>query len=103
MLIGLSSSVAEILLYRWAKSQHNLGLLAAYVLWAISLTLLGFLFSMEHFSFSAVVVVATMIHLAIGLVWGLGFTESKISTMEIAGLMLAVIAVILLEVGRAKP
>ena len=77
-------------------------LLAAYVLWAISLTLLGFLFRMEHFSFSAIVVLATIIHLVIGLVWGLGFTESKIKNMEMAGLMLAVIAVILLEVGRAK-
>ena len=57
---------------------------------------------MEHFSFSAIVVLATIIHLVIGLVWGLGFTESKIKNMEMAGLMLAVIAVILLEVGRAK-
>jgi len=101
ILIGLTSSIGEILLYQGVKSMHSFWLLATAALWFASLTLLGFLFKMEHFSFGAVVVLATIIHLVIGVLWGIFFTGNKISSLELAGLILAVVAVILLEAGRA--
>ena len=101
VLIGLSGSVGEILLYKGVKSVNSLWLLAAGGLWFVSLMLMGLLFKMEHFSFGAVVVLATIIHLTVAVLWGLLFTGNRISPLELAGLILAVIAVILLEVGRA--
>jgi len=102
LLIGVTSGVGDILLYQWAKSRGTVWLLMAYTVWIFSLTLYGFLFRTEHFSFGAAVVLATVIHLVISVLWGLFFTESKLSTIEMAGLILAIIAVILLEVGRSK-
>ncbi len=101
VLIGLTSSVGEILLYKGVKSASSIWLLAAAALWFVSLTLLGLLFKMEHFSFGAVVVLATIIHLTVAVLWGLFFTGNRISLFELAGLILAVVAVILLEAGRA--
>lgn len=101
VLIGLTSSVGEILLYKGLKSANSFGLLVAAALWFTSLMLLGLLFKMERFSFGAVVVLATVIHLTVALLWGLFFTGNRISSLELAGLVLAVIAVFLLEAGRA--
>lgn len=103
VLIGLTSSVSEILLYRWVKSATPLWLLFAGGLWLSSLMLLGLLFKAEHFSFGAVVVLATLVHLVIGIGWGLLFSGYKLSSLELTGLLFAALAVVLLEVGRAKP
>ncbi|MBP6824393.1 MAG: hypothetical protein KA368_22805 [Acidobacteria bacterium] len=100
VLIGLTSSVGEILLYKGVKSANSFGLLAAAALWFVSLMLLGLLFKMEHFSFGAVVVLATIIHLTVAVLWGLFFAGNRVSLLELTGLILAVVAVIFLEAGR---
>jgi multidrug transporter EmrE-like cation transporter len=101
IMIGLTSGAGDIMLYKWARSSQSGWLMGSYASWFSSVALLGLLFRMEHFSFGAAVVLATMIHLAIGVFWGFLFTGSKISTLELAGLILAIIAVIMLEVGRS--
>ena len=102
VLIGLTSGVGEILLYKGVKPLQPLLLLAAGGLWCVSLTLFGVLLRIEHFSFGAAVILATIVHLAIAIGWGLLFTGNKVSSLELAGLILAIIAVILLEAGRAS-
>ncbi|MGE0882454.1 MAG: hypothetical protein AB7P14_02815 [Blastocatellales bacterium] len=101
VLIGISSGVGDILLYKWAKAAHGGWLLAAYAVWSVSIASLGLLFKLDHFSFGAAVVLATVIHLAIGVCWSLLMTDAKVTTLEIIGLIFAAIAVILLELGRA--
>ncbi|MDX2041331.1 MAG: hypothetical protein SF097_08780 [Acidobacteriota bacterium] len=101
ILIGLTSGVGDILLYKWAKAAHFGWLLAAYAVWSVSIASLGLLFKLDHFSFGAAVVLATVIHLAIGVCWSLMMTSAKVTTLEIIGLIFAAIAVVLLEMGRA--
>ncbi|MGE0103367.1 MAG: hypothetical protein AB7H86_14155 [Blastocatellales bacterium] len=100
ILIGITSGIGDILLYKWAKAAHNGWLLAAYAVWSVSIASLGLLFKMDHFSFGAAVVLATVIHLAIGVIWSLLMTDAKITMLEAMGLIFAVIAVVLLEAGR---
>lgn len=88
-------------LYKWAKATHGGWLLAAYAVWSVSIASLGLLFKLDHFSFGAAVVLATVIHLAIGVCWSLLMTDAKVTTLEIIGLIFAAIAVVLLELGRA--
>lgn len=102
ILIGLTSGAGDVLLYKWAKARGPIWLLVAYGVWIISITLYGLLFRLEHFSFGAAVLLATVIHLVVSLLWGFIFTQSRLSSMEIAGMLLALIAVILLEFGRVK-
>lgn len=102
VLIGVASGVGDILLYKWARSSQPIWLLAASSAWFGSLLLCGFLFKLEHFSFGAVVVLATMIHLGIGVLWGFFCAGTSLSRMEMLGLLLAIIAIVLLEVGRTQ-
>jgi hypothetical protein len=99
--IGITGGIGDILLYKWAKAAHFGWLLAAYAVWAICIASLGLLFKLNHFSFGAAVVLATVIHLAIGVCWSLLMTGAKVTTLEIIGLIFAAIAVVLLEMGRA--
>lgn len=101
ILIGITSGVGDILLYKWAKASHVGWMLMAYLVWSISIASLGMLFKLDHFSFGAAVMLATVIHLAIGVCWSLLMTNAKVSTLEIAGLIFAAIAVFLLEAGRS--
>jgi drug/metabolite transporter (DMT)-like permease len=102
VLIGLTSSASEILLFKGVKAAQPLWLMAAFALWIASLSLMGLLFRAQHFSFSAVVVLATLVHLLVALLWGVAFADAKLSPLEIAGLLLALFAILLLEAGRAQ-
>lgn len=100
ILNGVTSGIGDILIYRWAKTSQLSWLLAAYLVWFGSLLLLGFLFRMEHFSFGAAVLLATLIHLGMSLGWSWLFTDYQFSRLELVGLLLATLAVICLELGR---
>lgn len=102
VMIGISSGAGDILLYKWAKSRNPVWLMLSYTVWLISLTLLGFFLRAEHFSFGAAILLATIIHLVVSLCWGYFFTDSRIHSLELAGLILAIIAVILMELGRTQ-
>ncbi len=102
VLIGLSSSVSEILLFKGVKAAQPILLAAAFAVWIASLSLMGLLFRAQHFSFSAIVVLATLVHLIVALLWGVAFADAKLSSLEIAGLIFAIIAVVLLEAGKSQ-
>jgi len=101
VMIGITSGVGDILLYKWAKASHAGWLLAAYAVWSISIASLGLLFKLDHFSFGAAVVLATVIHLVISVFWSLLITSARVTALEALGLIFAAIAIVLLEVGRA--
>lgn len=102
LIVGITGGIGDILLYKWAKTHSIFWLAMAYGVWLCSLTLLGLFLRIEHFTFSAALVLATMIHLIVGLLWSFFFTEATLSSIELAGLILGIIAVILLEVGRSQ-
>ena len=102
ILIGLTSSVSEILLFKGVKAAQPILLAAAFAVWIASLSLMGLLFRAQHFSFSAIVVLATLVHLIVALLWGVAFADAKLSSLEIAGLIFAIIAVVLLEAGKSQ-
>jgi len=102
VIIGGVGGIGDVLLYKWAKSQNIVWLIFSYFAWLFSLTLLGFFLRLEHLTFGATIVLATAIHLVVGLVWSFCFVGNKPSRLEMAGIVLAVAAVILMEMGRAQ-
>lgn len=102
LIIGIISGLGDILLYKWAQLHSASWLVAAYGVWLVSLTLLGLFLRLEHFTFGAAIVIATIVHLTVGLCWSFCCTGASLGRMEVLGLLLAIIAVILLEIGRAQ-
>lgn len=100
ILVGLTGGAGDILLYKWAKTSQLNWLLASYVAWFCCVTLFGLLFRMEHFSFGAAVVMATVVHLVLDVCWGLVTAQARVSSLEVLGLVFGLIAIVLLEVGR---
>lgn len=99
-LIGLIGGVGDILIYKWAKLHHPFWLLLASTIWLVYIILFGLFLRLEHFSFAIAIVVATVIHLLMSLIWGIFFTDAKLNRIELAGLILGIVAVVLLEIGH---
>ena len=101
VLNGVASGVGDILLYRWAKTAQPWWLWLALFVWLSTLLLFGYLLRLEHFSFGAAVLLATLIHLGVSLCWSWFFTAYELSGWEKAGILLALVAVMMLELGRS--
>ncbi len=102
VLIGLTGGIGDIFLYKWAGSRQVGWLLGAYLFWWCCLTSLGVLFRLEYFTFGAAIILATVIHLFISLLWALLFTEGTLNRIEMVGIVFGVIAIVLLEIGRNR-
>jgi drug/metabolite transporter superfamily protein YnfA len=99
-IIGIIGGVGDVLLYKWAKLDQLFWLMAACGVWLVYIVLFGLFLRLEYFSFSIAVVVATVIHLLLSLLWGFFFTDVKLNRIEWAGLILGILAVVLLEIGH---
>jgi hypothetical protein len=100
IVVGLVGGLGDILLLKWARSQLIGWLVAAAVVWACALALLGHFLRWEHFTFGTAIVVATVVHVALDVGFDAVFNEVRLNRTEWLGLVLALVAVVLLEAGR---
>lgn len=102
LAIGLFGGIGDILTYQWAKSQQQVWLWAAFLIWAIDIVLFGLYLRYETVSLIIAYTLTLMLHTLIVLICDLYFYGTRLNRMEWTGLLLALLAIILLEVGRTK-
>lgn len=102
IVAGIIGTAGDVLTYQWAKSQHLGYLLGACALWITCLALMGYLMQMERYSFGAVVVLTTISNILLSILWSFSFLKLRPSLLEWSGVILAIISVLLIEIGRER-
>ncbi len=103
LVIGISGGLGDIWIYKWAKSGEFGWFLIASVVWLLSLILFAFLLKWDNRSFSAAFILSSISHVVLVLVCDLMYFGGRLSRLEWAGIGMAVVAICLLELGRADP
>lgn len=98
--VGVTGAFGDILINRWAKSNGIGWLISSYVMWIVSVTLLGYFLRWERFTFSAAIFIAFVVHAMIAVVFDLLYFGGRLSKTEWIGIVFAAVALFLLEVGR---
>lgn len=101
LLVGLSGGAGDILLYQWAKSSRAGWLVAALASWLVSVLLFGLLLKYGGRGLSVSFAMAAVLHIAMVLTWDFWFVGSRLNRLELAGLALAVVAVVVIEIGHS--
>lgn len=100
--VGLLGAISDAVLNRWAKVGGIGWLVASYAAWCVVATVLGVMYRAKHFSFGA----ATAIFLLANVVFAVGMDyllfEGKITKTQWAGIGLAALALVVLELGKAN-
>jgi multidrug transporter EmrE-like cation transporter len=102
VLVGVAGACGDILVSRWAKTNGTGWLLGSWVFWIISVTLFGYFLKSDRFAFSTAIFIAFAAHGILSLLFELAVLKTKLSREEWLGMALAIIAVLVLEVGRSR-
>ena len=99
--VGITGAVGDIAVYQWATSRQLHWLITSYCLWIISVTLFGFFFRYERFTFGPALLVALAIHAVVCVACDYIHFGNRLTRLETLGIAFAAVSIILLEVGRS--
>ena len=99
--VGILGAISDAVLNQWARTGRVSWLLAAYGCWIGVATLLGLILRWQYFSFSAAVVLFLVANSAGALLIDRHFFGRKLGSWEWAGIILAVLAMSMMEIGRS--
>lgn len=97
--VGLTAAAGDLLVFRWSKTNESWALVASLVVWCVSLVLFGLLLR-DGRGLGVTFVWAVVMHTAIILGWDLLVTKAEWSRLEWAGILLAVVGIVLIEMGH---
>ena len=100
--VGVTGAIGDVFANKWAKSNSPGWLIASYVLWMISVTLLGYFMRWERFTFSSAIFIAFVVHATITVLSDLIYFGGRLSRIEWLGIGFAIVAILLLEGGRER-
>lgn len=101
--VGVTGSVGDILINRWALSRDTPSLVCSYLSWMISVTLLGYFLRLERYTFSSAIVIAVIFHILVAVFADLQFFGGRITKLQWLGFAFAALAFVLIELGREVP
>jgi len=102
VLLGLLGAISDATLNQWARTSRTRWLLLSYVLWIAVATLLGLMLKGGHFGFGTAVVVFLLANCVAAVVLDHLWFGRKSTPWEWAGIGVAVVAMCLIEFGRAR-
>ena len=102
LLIGITGGLGDIWIYLWARSDRPVWLLLASVVWLISLVLFGLFLRFDSRGLGTAFMLSSVLHIGLVIAFDQLFTSARMNRLEWAGLFLAVLAVLLLELGHGQ-
>ena len=100
--IGISGGLGDIWIYKWSRTGSAWWFAIACGVWLISLLLFAFLLKLDDRSFSASFILSSISHVVLVIVCDLAYFGGRLSRLEWAGITLAVVSIVLLEMGRDR-
>lgn len=101
VLTAFFGVMGDIMVNQWAKTAHLRWLVMSVPVWMLAVTFFGLLLRQKHYSFAVAVVVVVLIHSAIALAWDHFAENAVLAPMQWVGVGVALVAIILMEVGGA--
>ncbi|NUP95330.1 MAG: hypothetical protein HUU28_04120 [Planctomycetaceae bacterium] len=95
-------AAGDIMIFRWAKGGPSGWLPAGVALSALGLMLMGVAFRRSTASFTVCVLLLVAVHVLIDVLWDVGFSGARLSTLEWAGVACAALSVVLLHFGNDR-
>ena len=100
VVIGVFGGLADVWVYKWAKADRAIWLAAACGAHAAGMLLFGLLLRWDTRAFCTVFMLSSVVHVVIVVGADALFFNGRLTLTEWAGMALAAVAVIVLEVGR---
>ena len=100
ILVGVSGGAGDILLDSWAKSSRGIFLAVSLLSWLGCILLFAYLLKYGSRGLGVTFAMSAVIHIVLVMGWDFWFSGTRLNRMELIGVMLAVIAVITIEVGH---
>lgn len=98
--VVLSGVAGDILMNQWAKTQLFLWWALSVPVWVLTATVFGLVLREQYYSFGVVVVIILLFHSGLVLAWDTFVENVTLAPMQWVGVVAAVIAITLIEVGR---
>lgn len=100
VLAGLLGAVSDVVLNQWARTGKTGWLIAAYACWLIVATVVGLILRADYFGFGAAIVLFLLVNSMGALILDRALYGSRLSGLSSLGIVLAIIAMICIEMGR---
>ena len=97
---GITGALGDIWIYNWAKTGKWHWLVLASIVWVASLVSFGLLLKWDARAFSAAFMLCSIIHIVMVICADIFYFGGRINRLEAVGMIVAIIAVILMEIGR---
>lgn len=103
VMVGFIGAIGDIAVNQWAKSHRFEWWLASCAIWIGAASLFGLLLRWQYFTFGIAVILALLVHSGIALVWDATWERVRLSPLQWLGVLCAVLAFCLIEVGKRPP
>lgn len=100
--IGILGGVGDVWVYKWAKTNRTFWVVAACIVHVASVVLFGLLLKWDSRAFCAAFMLTSVVHVVIVIAADVLFFGGELTPTEWAGMALAFVSVVLLEVGRKE-
>ncbi|HEY4506495.1 MAG TPA: hypothetical protein VJJ24_03555 [Candidatus Paceibacterota bacterium] len=100
VLMGVVGATGDILVNRWAATGSFRWWLMAAPFWLGMMSLLGYTLRANLAQFSVVVVIALLVNILIVLLWDTVIMKTQLLSLQLAGIVVAIVAMVLIELGR---
>ena len=100
VVVGTLGAISDAILNQWARTGRTSWLLGAYASWIVVATLLGYILSLNYFTFGAAVVLFLMVNSVAALVLDHALFAGQLTARGWLGIGLAVAAIICIESSR---
>lgn len=97
---GLAGALGDIWIYNWAKSGKWQWLILASIVWVASLLSFGLLLKWDTRAFSTAFILCSVIHIVMVIGSDVIYFGGRVNRLEAAGMIVAILALILMEIGR---
>lgn len=99
--LGLLGAISDATLNQWAQSNRGAWLVLSYGLWIAVATLFGLILRAEHLSFGTAVIVFLTVNSAFALALDILVFGGSLNARQGLGVLMAVGAMAMLELGRS--
>lgn len=100
---GVTGGLGDLWIYHWATSGKAWWLMTSCVVWLASLLCFGLILRWDTRAFGAAFMLTSVFHIVLVVACDRLYYGGRVSTLEWVGMGFALVAVVLLELGKNSP
>jgi len=100
LMVAILGVVGDLLINQWAKTNQIHWLAWSVPVWVVLATIFGLLLRQKHYTLGIAVLVILLLHSGFILIWDVVVEGSVLTPTQWAGVVAAMIAIVLMEIGK---